>query len=213
MNANMDTGPRMPDGRAWLAALWLAACAPACAGTFALQVTDQSGKPLEDAAVHLEPMAGRAPVLKPHGAEIEQKDRKFTQTMTVIQTGQAINFPNNDTVRHHVYSLSQAKLFELKLYSGVPASPVVFDKPGNVVIGCNIHDKMVAYIRIVDSPWHGKSDAGGRLRIEGVPDGQYRLKIWHYAQPNLDAVLEQVVTVKGDGASAAAKLEVRPGAR
>jgi plastocyanin len=199
--------------RARHVALWLAACAPACAGSLALQVTDQAGKPLEDAAAHLEPLGGRAPGLRPQSVDIEQKDRRFTRTMTVIQTGQAINFPNNDTVRHHVYSLSQAKLFELKLYSGMPAAPVVFDKPGNVVIGCNIHDKMAAYIRVVDSPWHGKSDAGGRLRIDGMPDGQYKLKVWHYAQPNPDTVLEQVVTVKGDGAEATARVDVRPAAR
>ena len=181
--------------------------------TVAVQVVDAAGAPLAEAAVFLEPLSGKAPALRSRNVEIGQKDRRFTQAMTVVQVGQAISFPNNDAVRHHVYSLSQAKLFELKLYAGVPESPVVFDKPGVVVIGCNIHDKMVAYIRVVDTPWFAQSDAGGRVRIDGLPDGNYKLRAWHSGQANLDGVVEQTVQVKGEMPTINLRLDLKAAAR
>lgn len=175
-------------------------------------VADPAGRPVEDAVVFLEPLAGRSPGLRARNVVIEQKDRRFVQPVTVVQAGQPIAFPNLDTVRHHVYSLSQAKLFEIKLYAGVPAHPVVFDKPGTVVLGCNIHDGMSAFVRVVDTPWFGKTDAAGRARIEGLPDGEYRLKVWNPGQPATDVVHEQVLRLAGD-ASLAIRLDGRGGGR
>lgn len=195
-----------------LAAAALAAAGHVQAAAVTVGVTDRGGRAIEDAAVFLEPVGAKAPALKPRQVNIEQKDRRFVQTVTVVQTGQSISFPNLDSVRHHVYSLSQAKLFELKLYSGVPASPVVFDKPGIIVLGCNIHDTMAAFIRVVDTPWHGKTDAAGRVRIDGLPDGDYRLKVWHSGQPALEVAYEQVLKVGGD-ATLAVRIEPRAGGK
>ena len=197
----------------WVVAFCLAAgAARVLAASVGIAVIDRNGTSVEDAAVYLEPLDAKAPPLKSRTVEIEQKDRRFSHLMTVVQVGQGILFPNRDSVRHHVYSLSQAKLFELKLYSGVHSSPVVFDKPGSVVVGCNIHDKMVTYIHVVDTPWHGKSDAEGRVRLDGVPEGRYKLKVWHYGLANLDAAAEQAISLKGDSASASVRLELRRGA-
>lgn len=187
-----------PAFRPLAAAALLALACVAHAGGVTVELTDRGGRALEDAAVFLEPVAGKVPPLRPRAVVIEQKDKRFVQAVTVVQTGQAIAFPNLDTVRHHVYSLSQAKLFELKLYSGVPASPVVFDKPGIVVLGCNIHDTMAAFVRVVDTPWHGRTDAAGKVRIDGVPDGDYRLKVWHPGQPAVEVAAEQALKVAGD---------------
>ena len=197
----------------WVVACCLAAgAARVLAASVGIAVIDRNGTSVEDAAVYLEPLDAKTPPLKSRTVEIEQKDRRFSHLMAVVQVGQGILFPNRDSVRHHVYSLSQAKLFELKLYSGVHSSPVVFDKPGSVVVGCNIHDKMVTYIHVVDTPWHGKSDAEGRVRLDGVPEGRYKLKVWHYGLANLDAAAEQVITLKGDSASASVRLELWRGA-
>ena len=161
----------------------LAACSLSLSGSlFAasleVDVKDAHGNGVADAAIYLESLTGTLPA-RPRPAEIEQKSRKFMPLMTVIQTGSEIAFPNNDTVRHHVYSFSPAKPFELKLYSGTPGSPVLFDKPGTVVIGCNIHDRMVAYIQVVNTPYFGKTNDTGRVRITDLPAGKYRLKAWH----------------------------------
>lgn len=79
------------------------------------------------------------------GVEIEQADKQFTNRVTVVPLGTEVRFPNRDKVRHHVYSLSPTKTFELKLYIGTPANPVVFDRAGVAVLGCNIHDHVVAW--------------------------------------------------------------------
>jgi plastocyanin len=148
------------------------------AASIDIDVRDMHGNALVDAAVYVESLAGASPT-RSKTAEIEQKNRKFMPLMTVIQVGSEIAFPNNDTVRHHVYSFSPAKPFELKLYSGTPGSTVLFDKPGTVVIGCNIHDRMVAYIQIVNTPYFGKTNDSGKVRIADLPIGKYKLKAWH----------------------------------
>ncbi len=92
-----------------------------------------------------------------------------------------MSFPNHDIVRHHVYSFSPPKPFEIKLYVGTPVAPIIFDKPGEVVLGCNIHDHMLAYVYVVDTPYFAKTDASGVATIEELPAGDYDLQIWHYA--------------------------------
>jgi hypothetical protein len=96
-----------------------------------------------------------------------------------------VSFPNSDDIHHDVYSFSAPKPFELPLYKGTPTQPLIFDKPGVVVLGCNIHDWMLGYIDVVPTPWFVKSDASGQAELTGVPAGKYRLVLWH---PDLDAV-------------------------
>lgn len=142
-------------------------------------VTDPSGRPLPDAVVLLEPAAGKLPVKPMAGIEISQSKRQFHPVLTVVTVGTPVSFPNFDTVRHHVYSFSPAKTFELKLYAGVPGTPVVFDKPGAAALGCNIHDQMSAWVLVVDTPYYARAGADGRARIDNVVPGSYRLRAWH----------------------------------
>jgi plastocyanin len=170
----------------------------ASAATLSVQVADGAGKPLQDVAVHAEPLSFPI-VTRSKGTEIEQKSRKFMPVMTVVQTGTEISFPNNDTVRHHVYSFSPTKPFELKLYSGTPGTPILFDKPGIVILGCNIHDQMVAYIQVVNTPYFGKSDQAGKVRMADLAPGKYKLKAWHYLLPaNAPAVETEITIAKND---------------
>jgi plastocyanin len=162
-----------------LCAAGLALCGGAAAATVDVIVADGAGKPLADAVVMLEPTAARLPVKPVSGVQITQVRRQFDPQVTVIPVGTAVTFPNLDTVRHHVYSFSGAKTFELKLYAGVPAAPVVFDKAGIAVLGCNIHDQMVAWVVVVDTPFYARSSALGKASIAAVPAGAYRLKVWH----------------------------------
>jgi plastocyanin len=165
--------------------LSLACAAPSLLHAAALNiaVTDAAGKPLVDAVALLEPASGKAPVKPMADVEISQARRQFQPRVTLITTGTRVMFPNFDTVRHHVYSFSPVKTFELKLYAGVPNAPVVFDKPGVAVLGCNIHDTMAAWVVVTDTPWFARSAANGRARIEAVPPGNYRLRLWHPGLP------------------------------
>jgi hypothetical protein len=103
---------------------------------------------------------------------MDQRDQQFAPHVLAVQRGTAVSFPNSDQIRHHVYSFSEPKRFELRLYSGVPADPVVFDRAGTVVLGCNIHDDMIGFVRVVDTPWFATSGEDGVARIEKVPAGR-----------------------------------------
>lgn len=169
----------------------------AIAASLIVTVTDETGGRLEHAAVALVPTQAGAPVLQKR-AEIVQQGKRFIPLMTAVQTGTAVDFPNHDTVRHHVYSFSPAKTFELKLYLGKPAEPVVFDKPGIIVMGCNIHDHMVAYMMVADTPWVGVSDEAGRVQLSGLPAGEYRLEYWHPRWVSRPKVASKVLRIDGD---------------
>lgn len=163
-----------------------------------VNVVDEQGKPVPDAVIFLEsPEAVRAS--KPlDGAEMVQKDRAFQPSVLVVTKGTMVGFPNRDSVRHHVYSFSPAKRFELKLYVGTPANPVVFDKTGVVVLGCNIHDQMLAHVVVVETPWYGRTDAAGQLAMNDVPPGNYRLRTWHGRLPVGEPAQDQALRLASE---------------
>lgn len=160
-----------------------------------LQVSDADGTPAIDAVVYAEAAGGQSLPKLRRPAQIEQKARQFAPRVTVVQTGSAISFPNHDTVRHQVYSFSPAKVFELKIYAGAGGEPVVFDQAGTVIVGCNIHDRMAAFIEIVDTPYFGKSDASGKATLENIAPGKYHLKVWHPSLPTTSQPAAQTVTI------------------
>lgn len=170
------------------------ACSLAGAATLVVQVHDAAGKPLPDTVVYAEPDG--VPPKSPQRADIEQRGLKFLPIVTVVQTGSQVSFPNNDKVRHHIYSFSPAKKFDQKLYSGGAAATQTFDKAGTVVLGCNIHDRMIAYVKVVDTPYFAKTDAQGVARIELPPAARYAVTAWHYDMVGAGAV--QQAAVKAD---------------
>jgi plastocyanin len=190
-----------------LSLLLIGHLAAAWAGAVKVTVVDQAGRPLPDAVVLLEPATGRLPVKPMPQVDIAQRKRQFDPQLTVVTVGTAVNFPNFDTVRHQVYSFSPIKSFELKLYSGVPTAPVVFDKPGIAAIGCNIHDQMAAWVVVVDTPHFARTPVSGEVRLDNVAAGAYRLRAWH---PGLTAGGEQAVTVGSGELAARIQVSVSP---
>ena len=167
------------------------------AGATTVQVLTQGkgGQPLADVVLLLEPQGAKAAVKPLAHVEIAQQGRRFVPTVTVVPLGTKVQFPNQDTVRHHVYSFSPAKKFELKLYVGRPENPVEFDRAGLVVLGCNIHDTMVGWVVVSDTPWYAKTPAGGHATLTDVPPGSYVLRSWHPDLPAGSTGIEQPVTV------------------
>lgn len=189
-------------GRATLLG-WLL-CSSAMAATVQVEVSDAEGRPLPDAVVFLESPESRKLAKPLAEVEMVQEGRQFVPAVLVVPTGTAVMFPNRDKVRHHVYSFSPAKKFELKLYAGTPSNPVVFDQQGVVTLGCNIHDRMVGWVIVVDTPFFGRSAAGtGKLQIDNVPPGRYTLRTWHSRLPVGAAALEQALVVPATGAGQA----------
>lgn len=174
------------------------------AASVEIRAQGSDGKPLADTVVFLESRDAKAAAKPVAGVEIGQAERRFVQRVTVVTAGSEVRFPNRDKVRHHVYSFSPAKTFELKLYTGTPANPVLFDKPGIAVLGCNIHDRMVAWVVVVETPHFGLADAQGVVRLENVPPGSYRLRSWHPGLPPGSAAQDEALVVAAAGVTGAA---------
>jgi plastocyanin len=188
------------------AAALCGAAGQAHAAALTVSAIDAAGKPLADAVVAVMVKGLRAQAAPGTSAQIAQQERQFLPMLQVVQTGTGVLFPNFDTVRHHVYSFSPVKKFELKLYVGTPAAPVVFDQPGVAVLGCNIHDRMQAHVVVVDTPHFGKTNASGQLVLD-VPPGEHTLRAWHPALAE-SAWLVQPVNVPAAGARTGLALPV-----
>jgi hypothetical protein len=162
-----------------LALLALTTAALAGAAEFSATVKGAKGEPVADAVLSLLPLDGPVPPPDPaRHYEVAQQNQEYTTFVTVVQAGSTVVFPNQDTVQHHVYSLSKAKKFELPLYNPGAKESLVFDVPGLVTLGCNIHDWMLAYLVVVPTPWFAKSDSQGAAAIT-APAGRYRFELWH----------------------------------
>ena len=148
-----------------------------------IELLDVNGKPVNNAVVLLHsPSHPVAPVSSEFSAVMDQVNRRFVPHTLVVQQGTRVRFPNSDRVKHHVYSFSPAKTFELKLYSELEVDPLAFDTPGAVELGCNIHDWMLAYIYVADTPFFAQTDDHG-IAVINVPEGQFDLSFWH---PRID---------------------------
>jgi plastocyanin len=181
---------------------------PAWAGDVAVTLADARGQPISNAVVMVRPASGARPRLPgPH--RVEQKDMRFEPFVLIVPVGAEVAFPNLDRVRHHVYSFAPTKTFELKLYARGEAPSVRFEKPGVVGIGCNIHDDMSAFIRVVDT--HAAKTAAGSATVREVPPGPAEVVIWH---PHLKAprseIVRRVVVPQSGAVQLTLAAELRP---
>ena len=152
---------------------------PASAASLQVQVQNNSAQPVAGAVVFLQSAAASAAVKAEATANIIQRNTTFVPEVLVIPRGTAVTFPNEDTVRHHVYSFSPIKQFEIKLYVGTPTEPVVFEQAGVAALGCNIHDHMIAWVVVLDTPYYSRSDSEGLAVLHNVPPGDYTMRVWH----------------------------------
>jgi plastocyanin len=110
---------------------------------------------------------------------VSQQNLQFHPFITIVPVGADVSFPNLDPTKHHVYSFSPAKKFELKLFAKDQSRTVHFDKPGAVALGCNIHDQMSAFIVVSDSAWTARTNAQGVVTFNDAPNAPARLTVWH----------------------------------
>lgn len=149
-----------------------------CAAPLSITLFLPDGKPLEGAVVMAQPISGTPRPAAPVAAVMDQINRAFEPDLIVVPTNSTVSFPNSDTVSHQIYSFSPAKRFQLPLYRGKPYPPVVFDHAGIIILGCNIHDWMIAYIDVTDAPFYGTTDAQGAWSAQ-LPAGHYQITVWH----------------------------------
>jgi plastocyanin len=171
------------------------------AGDLQLRVRDREGRGVPDVVVvatATEPL-GTARVNAGGPAVMDQQNRRFVPQVLVVQRGTVVAFPNNDTVSHQVYSFSPSRRFQLPLYKGEAHSPIAFDAPGLVVLGCNIHDEMVGYIYVADSPYFATTNADGTAVIRDLPAGGYRIEAWGPRVADRSDTLVRGVTLERSG--------------
>lgn len=177
------------------------------AAELSVDVLDMAGRPARNIVVIATPKIPMPATARPATpVEMDQVDRQFSPYVLAIQTGTPVLFVNNDSIAHQVYSFSPAKRFELALYHGTPREPVVFDRPGIVTIGCNIHDNMLGYLYVTDAPWFGTTDGKGHWSASGVPAGEYEVQAWTPLLPSQDATLTQQIVIGDTPARASFKL-------
>lgn len=191
---------RVPSPVACLPLALMALLSPslASAATVTIAVRQPDGSPLTDGVVMIESAA--APRAVPRGPYVmEQKAIAFQPHILVVPVGAQVSFPNRDTVRHHVYSFSKAKRFDLKLYGREDQRSVTFDTAGVVALGCNIHDTMSGFVVVTATPLYARTDAQGRVSIPDVPAGTVTLRLW---SPSIRApgnMLAQSASVPASG--------------
>jgi len=163
----------------FLAAAGLVLAAPLGAAPLTVRVVDASGRPVRDAVVTLYPSGNAARAPKAGGRYVvSQQNMQFHPFLTIVPVGADVSFPNLDNTKHHVYSFSPAKRFELKLFAKDQSRTVHFDKPGAVALGCNIHDQMSAFIVVTDSAWTARTNVQGMVAFNDAPNAPGRLTVW-----------------------------------
>jgi len=195
------------------AALLLLVNGPAAATSFAARVIDQDNKPVANAVITIvaDGKTAPAPATRLDPARIvDQRDETFIPLVTILPRAGRVVFANNDKTRHQVYSFSPIKQFEITLAQGERSPSLAFDKPGVAVLGCNIHDHMIAYVFVSDSPWTALTGPDGRSVIADVPPGTYQVQVWHPQLPPGTAAPEESVVVGGENTEFATRLKLLP---
>jgi plastocyanin len=200
--------------RAFLLLPLLLISAPALAGDLAVTVFDSAGKPVADAVATFYPArpVAKRPISFPWAAVMAQEGIAFVPHVLIVPVGATVRFPNRDKVRHHVYSFSKPAKFEMKLFGKDETRSYTFTSAGAVALGCNIHDSMSGFIKVVDTPFAGKSDGAGRVRLSGVPTGPGRVVIWHPLMRAKDNEIILPATVGAAGVTVTnARINLRQG--
>lgn len=171
----------LPVGRQWCTALWISlmfAVITTDAAELDVTVLDRYGQAVPNVAVYIESDPGASLPAPTRIAVMDLVDTQFVPHLLVVQTGARVQFPNSDLVAHHVYSFSRPNNFVLPMFKGNMRPEVEFDDAGVVTIGCNLHDHMVGYIFVVNSPAFGTTGRNGTARlIADNPDG-LSVSIW-----------------------------------
>lgn len=155
---------------------------PQASGAVSLEVKQKNGDPAVGVVVLLNNEAATG--ANTRKAEMGQRKRQFDPHVLVVQKGSTVSFPNYDDIKHHIYSFSSVKTFEQELYEGTESTPVTFEKAGIVELGCNVHDWMLGYIYIAETPFFGMTDEQGQVNIGNAPAGDYEVTVWHPRMEN-----------------------------
>lgn len=181
----------------------LSAIVALAASPTTVTIVDAQGDALENAVLV---RFSADPTVAEHPTEhvMAQVNRQFSPQLLVIRNGDSISFPNNDSVRHHVYSFSSPRVFEFELYSSGESPNLDFPEQGVVVVGCNIHDQMEGHI-IIGADSFARSDAQGQLQLPANYSDNGEWYLWHAWMLNAGQQPQQITVTANQ-----IQLEVTP---
>jgi len=183
------------------------------AGELSVQVGDVDGRPVPNVAVFIKQTGGAVDAAHmPAPAIMDQRDVRFVPHVLIVEKGASVEFPNSDSVAHHVYSFSRPNQFVLPLYKGTPPTPEDFEHEGVVILGCNIHDGMLGYIVVVDTSVFGITDASGVVSLL-VDDSasSYEVSIWSpRIRDSRDPIVRSFAVVPAEGITFELQKSLRP---
>jgi plastocyanin len=156
-------------------AVLLVAPAAAAAGPVSgtVRTTTRPGTTPAVAVVYAEPLDAPAP-RRPAKVTLAQRNAAFLPPVLAASAGSTVDFPNQDTIFHNVFSLSGPEPFDLGLYRAGETRTWTFTQPGTYRVFCNIHPQMTALLVIVPTPHVAVVGRDGRYNLD-LPPGRYRL--------------------------------------
>lgn len=183
---------------------------PASAGVLTVRVTGADGRPVSGAVVTLHPVGQAAPAAARGNFRVEQRNMQFNPFISVVPVNSDVSFPNFDPTKHHVYSFSPAKVFELKLFAREQNRSIRFDRAGVVAVGCNIHDQMSAYIFVTDTVWTTRTDNNGVATFRDAPERATSVAVWHPYLRAPGGIMARQVPLSSASRSEAFSIRLRP---
>jgi plastocyanin len=172
------------------------------AGSFVGTATDRDGQPLPNVVFSLKPITAgiTMPTTPAATASITQEGLVFKPMVTAIRVGSMVQFPNRDSVEHHIKSFSAVKPFEIAVHKpGAAPAPIRFDQSGAVIVYCILHDWMRAFVYVADTPWFSQTTELGAARIADLPGADYEVSAWHPDLGQFKPPLTQKITIPGTG--------------
>lgn len=149
--------------------------------------------------VYVDTIAGKTFPAPTDHPVIDQKGLTFAPNIVVVQQGTTVDFKNDDNVAHNVFWPNIGG--DKKLTKNLGTWPkgekrsFTFDKAGAVPLLCNVHPDMAGYLIVSPTPYFAETDDSGNYKIKDVPDGSYKLTVWHEGAKNQS----KPVTVAGGG--------------
>lgn len=151
----------------------------ACGAPVQVSVADSSGAALPHVVVVLVPASGTAvPAPPPRTHVLDQRKEIFRPHVLVARPGDTLSVRNGDAKKHHTYSFTPSAKFSAEMGPNSPGPEVALTAVGEVAIGCNLHDGMLAYAVVVDAPVAGVTGPEGKVVLE-APAGAYAVRLWH----------------------------------
>lgn len=167
----------------------------------------KSSKDLADAVVYLVPESNNGLTrMPPETKVVNMNGREFEPHVQIVRVGGRVTYPNRDPFSHNVFSNSALGAFDLGLYRTGASRSTVFDRAGVYAIYCNIHARMVNFVIAVNTPYVTRVDRKGAFELSGVPEGTYRMHVWHERAPE---VLQTITVSETEGTVVSASLDAR----